>query len=57
MPDFVTGSIGTLLIVGGVLMIFVFPAEESYQSHAFGVTGILIGVAMLAIGIGLWVFT
>ncbi len=57
MPDLLTGSIGGLLIVGGLVMIFVFPAEHEYQSMAFSYTGMFIGVIMIAIGIGLLVLT
>jgi hypothetical protein len=57
MPDLLTGTIGGLLIAGGVLMVFVFPDAHEYQSQAFSFTGILIGVIMIAIGIALLVLT
>lgn len=57
MPDLVTGTAGGLLIVGGLLMIFVFPDMHEYQSKAFSYTGMMIGAVMTAVGIGLLVFT
>lgn len=57
MPDLFTGSIGGLLIVGGLLMIFAFPDISEYQSKGFSYTGILVGIVMLAAGIGLLVLT
>jgi hypothetical protein len=57
MPDIVTGSIGGLLIVGGLMMIFVFPDIHEYQSKAFSYTGMTIGSVMTAIGIALMVLT
>jgi len=57
MPDLLTGSIGGLLIIGGLAMIFVFPDATEYQSGAFSYTGILIGAIMVSIGIGLLVLT
>lgn len=57
MPDLLTGTIGGLLIAGGILMVFVFPDAHEYQSQAFSFTGILIGTIMIAIGIALLVLT
>ncbi len=57
MPDLLTGTIGGLLVAGGLAMIFVFPDATEYQWTPFSNTGILIGVAMVAIGIGLLVLT
>jgi hypothetical protein len=57
MPDLLTGTIGGLLIAGGILMVFVFPDAHEYQSQAFSFTGMLIGGIMIAIGIGLLVLT
>lgn len=57
MPDLLTGAIGGLLIVGGIVMIFVFPDIQEYQSQPFSFTGMLIGAVMIAIGAGLLVFT
>lgn len=57
MPDLITGTIGGLLIAGGLVMIFAFPDIAEYQSWAFSYTGILIGIIMVAIGAGLLVFT
>lgn len=57
MPDLLTGSIGGLLIAGGILMVFVFPDVSEYQSPSFSFTGMMIGGIMIAIGIGLLVLT
>ena len=57
MPDLLTGTIGGLLIAGGLAMMFVFPDSTEYQYTAFSHTGILIGVVMVAIGVGLLVLT
>ena len=57
MPNLITGAIGGLLIVGGLAMIFVFPDISEYQSQAFSYTGMLIGLIMVAAGIGLLVLT
>ena len=57
MPDLVTGSIGGLLVAGGLVMIFAFPDIAEYQSWSFSYTGILIGIIMVAVGAGLLVLT
>lgn len=57
MPNLLTGAIGSLLIVGGLAMIFVFPDATEYQSNAFSYTGIAIGGIMVAAGIALLVLT
>lgn len=57
MPDIVTGSIGGLLVAGGLVMIFAFPDIAEYQSWSFSYTGILVGIIMVAVGAGLLVLT
>lgn len=57
MPDLITGSIGGLLVAGGLLMIFAFPDITDYQGVGMAYSGILVGFIMVAIGVGLLVLT
>ena len=57
MPDLITATIGGLLILGGLGMVLIFPQVSEYQSWQFSYTGISIGFIMVALGIGILVFT
>ncbi len=48
--------LGIMLILAGYFLIRLFPAEDSIQFGGFTLSGILLGAALLLIGIGLLVF-
>ncbi|MFH1474075.1 MAG: hypothetical protein ABIE55_04270 [Candidatus Aenigmatarchaeota archaeon] len=48
--------LGLLMIIVGFLILKYFPDMERYQRGGFTMSGILIGLVMLLVGIGLIIF-
>jgi hypothetical protein len=48
--------LGLILAVVGFLILKYFPDVSTYQSKSFSLTGILIGIVFILVGIGLLIF-
>ena len=48
--------LGLILVVLGFAMLKYFPDVTSYQNKGFTMTGVLIGVLFILVGIGLLIF-
>lgn len=48
--------LGVILVILGFLILKFFPDIGSYQTKSFTMTGILIGILFILVGIGLAIF-